>query len=344
MGTFKMNIEKEHITITDIARMAGVSITTVSRVLNKSNKVKEDTRDRVQQVIDETHFIPSASAKVLVNKKSNLVGLLIPDILNPFYSELILGVETVLNAHGYSLFLCITDEEKKKNDLYIRHILEKDMSGVIVLSADYSGSRYAEEMEKRMKIVSVQANTHGVNRVDCDNFGGTYLIVNRLIERGHTKIAFLGYNFGLFNLRDRLEGYKRALSDHHIPLRDEYIAEGHPRGNPGYELAQRMLGLPEPPTAIHCMNEYIAMGVYMALEENHVEIPKDMSVTGFDGLQFTRFLRPRLETVSQNVVQMGKTAAEMMVRSIENPEEEQRSVVLPAPIIPGDSVGLPAAR
>ena len=331
--------ETKKITINDIAKMANVSITTVSRVLNNNEGVSKKTRRKVQQVIRSVDYTPSDIARGLATNSSNTIGLLIPDIMNSYYAELIRSIEAKISAAGFSLLLCITNEEAAKEEAYINDMIRRRVSGLIILSTKIESEALLKRMNSAMKVVSVDADIPGVDRISVESEQGTYRMIRHLLECGHRKIGFIGYQFGLSSLQKRLKGYYRALEEYGVPVQQKYVMEGCPTGNPGYELTLKMLDLADPPTAIHCINEYCASGAYMALAERGVKIPQGMSVTAFDGLQASRLLVPKLTTMAMPVYAMGEAAAQLLIQSILGEDNRaHKEYMFPVEFIDGESV------
>jgi len=338
------NQMKEHLTIGDIARIAKVSKTTVSRVINNSSLVNKQTKKKVLKVIEEMNFTPNALARSLTKKTNKTIGFLIPDILNPFYMEIIQSIEEVVSKQGFSMYLCVTNQDPKKEEFYLNEMLERRTSGLIVVCTSINNSELLEKARKNIKMVSIHADIEGVDKIDTTGEQGTFEIIEHLISLGHKKIGFIGYRFDIVALNNRLLGYKKALEKHRIPIRDEYILEGTVLGNSGYYMTNKLLDLDDPPTAIHCFNEYLAMGAYMAISERNLKIPQDISLTGFDDLFMSKLIRPRLTTVSQPISTMGQIAGELLIKNIlEGAKPVSQSIVLPTKLIIRDSTAPPRA-
>lgn len=325
-------------TIADIARLAGVSVSTVSRVLNNNSEVSKATRKKVLSVIADNDYRPSEAARGLVNQSSRIISVLIPDITNYYYAELISSVETVISQNGYTLFLCLTNGDPAKEEYYLKEMLGHRSIGLLVLSTRISNSQLLEKVRDSMEIVAVEADVPNVDTVRCDNEMGTYDVVSHLISCGHRDIAFLGYQFYLTGLQQRLQGYKRALREHSIPVREELIFEGKSSGNQGYFMTKQLLERKKRPTAIHCMNEYLAAGAYEAIFSSGLSIPEDISVSAFDNLESSRLFRPALTTAGIPINHMGIIATGLLINKIaEKTEAPPQLITFPASLIVRDS-------
>lgn len=324
----KFNSKDQNITIKDIAQIADVSISTVSRVLNDSDLVGKKTKKRVQKIIQEYDFIPNNMARGLLKKTSKAIALIIPDISNPYFAELFHGVEDGVNPHGYSIFLCNSNYSHKKESDYIKEMAERRVDGLIIVSAYINDRGIIHNLNKKMRIVTVQTQIEGIDGVQTNVEQGTMDSIEYLIKLGHSKIAFICLDTKEND--KRYKAYMRALEQNDISVRQEYIYEGHMRGNVGYEAAKYLLELPDPPTAVQTFNDYIAFGVYTATMEKGLKIPEDLSVVGFDDVAVGKLLNPPLTTVSQPIYTMGEVAADLLFKNIiDGPKPVPREVILP---------------
>lgn len=337
-----MKKEKQNITsvrISDVAKLAGVSISTVSRVMNGSDKVNKETAKKVQEVVDMVGYMPNEIARGLATKNNKLIGMLIPDIFNGYYAELTTYIEPLLSVRGYSLQLCITSGDSDKVAYYFDDLLRRRAAGAIILSSKITDRRLISRVKNNMAVVAVEGDVEDVDCIRVENEKGTYDAVENLILNGHKKIGFVGYHFATKGLQERLTGYKHALTDFNIPICDDYIVDEMSNSNPGYEATMRLMSLPNPPTAIQCINEYCARGVYMALMERGIRIPDDVSVSGFDGQANIRVLNPRLTTAAIPMQDMAEMAVNMLMVSIQSGISTVRhTVVFPVELRHGDSV------
>lgn len=306
----------KHITIKDIAQKANVGISTVSRVLNSSAPVSKQTKKKVLSAIGQMNYIPNEMARGLVKKNSMSIGFMMPEIQNPFYPEIIQSIEDVTSKQGFSLSLYITNQDPNKEKYYLDEMYARRMSGVIIICTSIQDKELIKKVQQHMEILSIHADIDDVDYIDTDGRKGTREIVNYLISLGHRKIGFIGYKFNITALNNRLLGYQDALKEHGIEVNSDYIIEGFALGNPGYETAKRLLQLKDRPTAVHCFNEYVALGAYAAIKEAKLRIPEDISVTGYDNLNIAGLVSPTLTTVAQPIAMMGKIASEMLIKNI----------------------------
>lgn len=335
----------KHYTMSDIAKKANVSLSTVSRVLNESAPVKEETRKAVMEVIEQYDYIPNAFARGLVTNSSKSIGFMIPDILNPFYPQLIQSVDNVTSANGFFLELYITRMQSKKVHYYLNEMISRRTGGVIVMCSKIEDLEYICKVKQHLHIVSIQSDIENVDFIDTNSEEGTYKIIEHLIELGHQQIAFIGYYLDISALSKRVSGYKRAMNDHGLEINEDYIIEGEGFGDTGYVMTKKLLSLPNPPTAIHCFNEYMATGAYRAINEANLKIPDDISVTGFDNLSFSKIMNPPLTTVSQPVNSMGTLAGELLVKNIMNGHiGTHQSITLPTEVVIRSSTAPPKKR
>jgi LacI family transcriptional regulator len=311
------------ITIYDVAKKANVSISTVSRVFNNSPLVSSKTRKKVQKVIDEMGFVPSSIARSLVSASSKTIGLIVSDITNPFFADTIDGIESVLHSEGFSVFLCDTRYNREREANYINQMLEKRVDGIIIFSADISGIELLTGIKNELPIVSIQSAFKEVDCVNTTDEEGAYEAVDFLIKSGHRKIAFLVYDYDNSTITNTMKGYLRAHDDEGIPVNDDYIIKMKFNPNAGYYMAKELLESHPEVTAIFAYNDMIAIGAYMAIYQKGLKIPDDISVVGYDDIEMASIISPGITTVSQPFYEMGRTAAELLLKRI---KEEDRSI------------------
>ncbi len=333
---------KKKYTIRDIAKVANVSHMTVSRVLNKDPQVRETTRTKVSDVIAELDYEPDARARAFVTKKSHLLGLVVSDISNPFYAELSRGIEDKAFKMGYNVIFCSSDEQTRRTEACVKHMLRTGVDGFIFASAHLKEPAVEKLIAEGFPTVLVNRKLRGsdYHYVVCNNFQGAYDITQYLLSLGYRKIAIISGHSHLSTGLDRLKGYQKALEDKRIALRLDYIIEGPFTPETGYNAAKKLLALEDRPEAIFAGNDYIARGVMEAVEELGLSIPEDVALTGFDNTTFAAKGGTKLTTVSQEIYDMGDLAVQILVDTIERKGlEYTHNVVLKAKITVRESCG-----
>lgn len=334
--------QKKYVTLKDVAEKVGLSISAVSKILSGSLDFKEETRTTVFEAAQEIGYRPNALARSITNKGGyQTIGFFVPNIMNPFFAELVNEVEKRLSRHGFILMLCIFDDDATKMSKFLQMLIETRAVGCIV-----AGSREDECAEdfraarSFLNMVSIQADVDGIDRVDVTDEAGTYEMISYLIKEGHQKIGFLGYRFDISVLNNRLNGYYKALRDNQLPIEEQYIIEGAHDNQTIYECTQQLLALPERPTAIHCINEFVAASAYLAIKDAGLSIPEDISVTGFDGITISKLLSPKLTTIQDPIDMLASIAVDMLVDQVEHPDQyrEPKQVYVQHRFLMGDSV------
>jgi LacI family transcriptional regulator len=306
-------------TIAEIAAKAGVSIPTVSRVLNNRPDVAAETRERVERVIKESGFIRSRVANALRKGSSGIVDLVVTDLATPYTIEIVRGVEEVLARTELRLALSVTHHSVQNEQHWLTKIIDGSTDGAILVLA-YGQSKWLEELH-RHKIPFVVVDHQGelgadVPSVGATNWRGGRDATEHLISLGHRRIAIISGLATMSSSKDRIAGYRSALEDAGIPIDPELIRPGEFTQKTGYEQACALLELAEPPTAIFAGADMQAMGVYSALRARGVSIPNEVSVVGFDDVPMASIVTPTLTTVRQPLLEMGRVATTMLVRMI----------------------------
>lgn len=345
-----MNTKHKNMTIQQVAKLAGVSPSTVSRVLNNSAPVNEKTKTKILDIIKEYSYTPNIMARNLKRNTQKNIGFIITDLMQPFFVRLVRAIEQTAYEHGYSLSLCISNYNPEKERTYISELITRQADGLLVIASSVENIDIINLAKTKMEVVSLQANIDNVDQVGTTDEQGTYEVIKHLLGLGHTRIAFLGYRLELTCLKNRLDGYKRAFMEAKIPLQEDMIFSDFPHIDIGYNLAKKVLSLPNPPTAIHCMNEYVLLGVYKALEELHIKVPEDLSVTSFDRQIMQDYLTPIFTTSEQDVDLMGKMATELLIENIKRARQGhiskvdsfiKKNVVIPTKFRLGNSTAPP---
>ncbi|ADK80298.1 LacI family DNA-binding transcriptional regulator [Sediminispirochaeta smaragdinae] len=307
------------VTIKDIARMCGVSVTTVSRVLNnKTESIGKDTVVRIRKKIEELGYRPNSVARSMITGRSHTVGLVVPDVRNPFFSELARGVEDFMNKREYGVFLCNTDSSLDKERQYIDLLKGKFTDGIIFTTQNKNelGQYFGNFIMHDFPVVLIERYIDGMDAVPgiyVDNRGGAEKLCDFIIGKGHRGIACIAGPFLTTNARLRLEGYKDSLRKHGIAVEDRLIIESNYRYSGGYRAMKELLEQQKGRfTAVFACNDLMAYGAYKALEEEGLSVPQEMSLAGFDNIKFPEVLRPRITSVDLPAYEMGGKAAEML--------------------------------
>ncbi|HJV46364.1 MAG TPA: catabolite control protein A [Bacillota bacterium] len=320
------------ITIYDVAREAGVSMATVSRVVNGNPNVKPTTRKKVLGAIERLGYRPNAVARGLASKKTTTVGVVIPDIANAFFAELARGIDDIASMYKYNIILCDSDQRVEKEVHLINTLLEKQVDGIV-----FMGQEITDEHIQVFNTSSVPVVLAGTKEksgehpsVNIDHISGGYDATMRLISGGHSRVAMVTGPFvdplgGL----ERFEGYRNALNDQNIPFREEYVLGGDFTYESGLAAAQKFMQLPERPTAIFAASDEMAVGVIHGIQDLGMNVPEDVEVIGYDNIRLAEMVRPRLTTVVQPMYDIGAVAMRLLTKYMNNEKVEDHIVVLP---------------
>ncbi len=329
-----------------IAQLAGVSLGTVSHVLNGTVKVRDPLRQRVLEAVQSTGYQPSQLARGLRKDKTNILAMIIPDILNPFFPGVVRGAEDVAFAKGYRLVLCNTDNNHEKEMAHVKALQAYLPSGLIVIPSDFS--ELAAETDTFRKagsaVVCVDRrprNWEG-DSVTINNAGGAFDAASYLISLGHRRLAAITGPLHLTNSQDRLNGFKRALRQAGLEIPAGYLQETTFDRAGGYAKARILLRMVPRPTAILACNDMIALGALLAIREERLRCPEDISLIGFDGLDLTEITSPQLSSVYQSPYQLGAEAVQLALDRLEHRTAPPRRVVLKTELKIRESVAPPA--
>jgi len=329
--------EKMKITIKDIARMAGVSTATVSKVLNrKDEKISAPTRERIFKLVDEYNYVPNRIASSLVTKKTKTLGLIIPNIANPFFPEIARGAEDLANEKGYNLILCNTDDRLEKEESYIDMLEEKMVDGIIFTASSQRNDKLERLGRVRVPVITVDREVEGLatqGKIVVDNIQGAYEAGTYLVDAGYKKIIHITGPLTSKPARDRLKGLKDALEDKKIYFDDNRVYSNEFRSEWGYYAISEIIKENIEFDAIFCGNDLIAIGVLKALKENKIKVPENVGLVGFDDIYMAQMLDPELTTVSQPNYEMGYKSAEMLIYMIENKLKEADPIILKTKLV-----------
>jgi len=304
----------------DIAKEAGVSLTTVSHVVNATRRVKPQTLQKVQAAMDALGYQPNAIAKSLRRGKTLTIGVLVTDISNPFFSELVRGIEDTVRNYGYSVIQGSSDEDPRRQDQYLRLFTAQQVDGLIIVPAGEDSTMLRTLQERDLPIVSVDRRPMGLNGpwVGIDNVAAAEQAVSHLLDHGHERIGIVTGLHGLSTSEERRMGYYRAYKKHHLTIDKDLIKEGDSRVASARRHTHELLALADPPTALVPMNNLMTLGTLLALREAQVHCPKDIALIGFDDHVWAELLTPPLTVVRQPIREIGNKAAELLVACLCN--------------------------
>lgn len=306
-------------TIQDVARRAGVSIATVSRVINRiDHKVKKKTRERVLKAISDLDYRPNALARGLLMKKSMTVGLIIPDISNPYYAEIVRGIQDVADQKGYDIILLNTDRRPERIVKAIHLLREKIADGVIFSGGVISGFGPLSALkELRERVVVIGRHDVNFPAAMVDNIGGATQAIQHLIDLGHRRIAYIGGPEDSYAMIDRLKGCQTAHAQNGIEMDRSLIRWGQLTVESGMTDTESLLETKDPPTAIFAGNDWKAFGAIHAARKRGLKVPEDLAVVGFDNIQLADFFDPSLTSVEIPRYELGARTMEMLVDLID---------------------------
>lgn len=331
-------------TIRDVALLAGVSPMTVSRVVNGSPNVKEETRRRVQEAIAELGYLPNSLARGLTRQTSGAIGLVVPDIVDPFFTLILRGAEDVARRSGYHVLLCNTRGELGQENAYLEDLISNRVDGIIIAPVnDQSRRNLTLLTQNGVPFVLVDRMVPGVDSdvVQGDSSGGSRQLVEYLIGLGHRRIAHITESRNVSTARDRLSGYSEALAAAGIPFDPELVIEGQAANSQGgYEATSRLLDANLRPTALFAVNNLTAVGAVMAIRERGLNVPDDVAVACFDDIELAALLCPFLTVMAQPAETFGTLAMQLLLDRINGrATDRRRMVVLPADLIVRESSG-----
>jgi LacI family transcriptional regulator len=315
-----------NVTIKDIARETNVSFATVSRAFNNKYGVRPETRARILEVAKRLNYSPNGIARGLVNKRTKSIGLIIPDITNPYFPEVARGIEEGAKEQGYSVFLCNTNWEQDRQAQYIELLAEKRVDGLVIAPVSNAVDPAQERLFNSIPIVYVDRPPQNTpcSYVVIDNIRGGFIATRHLIEAGYRKIGFIGAVEQSMPNDERLEGFKMAMERYGLPIEERHIKLGHFTQEAGTNLVREMIGAGDYPRAIFAENDLLALGVIEGVRSMGLAVPADVAVVGFDDIHFASFENVQLTTVCQPKYEMGKTAVRILLEEISEKEHAAR--------------------
>lgn len=322
--------------ISDVVRLSGVSKSTVSRVINDYPHISRDKKERVLKAMEQLGYVPNPSARRLRGQLTTTVGVIVPRIVNPFFSYLVDAIEKVGYEKGYQTLICQSNEDKDKELWFLNLLKTRQVDGIILTSLE-NDWKLIEPFTEYGPIVlcNEYVNNAAVPTVRLDQYKGAYIGVKHLIERGHRKIVYC--TGGLFTDfgkdKDRNRGYQKALEEAGIAVNPNWILVNQHTIEDGKKVMEHILEMKDRPTAVFTGSDEIAGGLMVAARENGFSIPDDLAIIGFDDHPMSRLLNPGLTTIRQPVDQMGRKAMELLIELLNNPDQSTAGYELPIELV-----------
>lgn len=320
----------------DIANLAKVSTSTVSHVINNDRYVSPSIREKVELAIKQLNYIPSAIARSLKSNKTYTVGMLITTSSNPFYSEVVKGVENSCYERGYNLILCNTEGDHQRMLDNFEHLLQKRVDGLLAMCTE-TQSIPQQIFDRYPKLPMVMMDWSPFNDV-CDtiqdnSFYGATIAMQYLVDQNYQRIACITGPLNNTQAQFRLQGYRTALKEANLPIIEGYEVQGDFQFASGVTAMQNLLNLPILPQAVFCSNDAMAIGAYQALYQNGLEVGKDIAIIGYDDIEIAQYMTPPLTTIHQPKKELGQLAVEMLLNRFLNPSQSPQIIKLKPKLI-----------
>lgn len=320
-------------TLTDIAHATGYSVSTVSRVLHdeiRKYKISDETTATIRAAAEKLGYTPNKLARGLRLRKTQQIGVIVPDVSNPFFATMVKSVSKEARKAGYSIIVSDADEDSSIEEESLQALLENRVDGLLIAAVGLQDAHIRALRPSRMPLVLLDRWAADVeaDAISVNNEKGGYLATEHLLREGHRRIAFVAGLRGTNTNEGRLQGYLRAMKEAEVPVRDEYVLGDDFGTLNGYIETKSLLQLPDPPTAIFAAGDLIALGVLKALKEEGKTIPKEISLVTFDDPSFASYLSPPLTAVEQPIETMGEMGVKLLLRRMRTPDAEFKHVLL----------------
>ncbi|MDA3939989.1 MAG: LacI family DNA-binding transcriptional regulator [Spirochaetia bacterium] len=327
------------VTIKDIARHSGVSVSTVSRVLNKKPDVNTETELRVNKAIKKLGYSPSSVARGLVLKRSNVLGFVVPDITNPNFPELARGVVEKARQYGYSVIFFDTNHDNKVEKEAINLLRSKQVDGIIVSFSEANQVELGKLKEEKFPAVQIYRKSPNsvISTIAIDNVDSAYKAVKYLLSLGHKQIGHLTTGISTLSGAERLEGYQKAYKESGLVYRDEWIFSGSHCADTGYDGMKIFLDQKEPVTAVFASHDLMAVGAYEAVFEKGLTIPGDISIMGHDNIEISRLVHPKLTTIDTYKDKLGQAGVELLLEEMAERSRINREIIFKTELVVRDS-------
>lgn len=318
------------ITIYDVAEKAGVSIATVSKVINNTGRISEKTRKKVMQIMDELEYQPSVVASALSGKSTFTIGLTLPDLANPYFAELARAIEDQGRKHGFNVFICSTDNDADKEEEYYQLFMKKRVDGIIMVSRDKQNVVVKKILSEKVPLVMIAREIFSapVTSVMVDDYYGGMQAGQHLLQQGHQSIAVIVENLTELGSKERLRGCVDAMKEAQLELDPQLVIEGGYTLESGKAAMKQLLQQEQVPTAVFACNDILAIGAIQAVREDELKVPDDISIVGYDNTILATIIDPPLTTVAQPMQEIGERSVALLVQQIQSKETVRQRVLL----------------
>lgn len=315
-------------TVKDVAEKSGVSVSTVSHVINGTRFVSEELKAKVREAMDHLDYKPNLAARTLRTKRSNILGLIIADITNPYYSEMAWNIEYLGNLQNYTVMLCNSEGKPLKEEFYINRLLEMQADGIIIISSKIHQEKLEEMVGNDLPVILIDKHDAGIHMdlISIDEFEGGKLATEHLIALGHQRIACInGVSENYLNIH-RLRGYQTTMENAGLEIDGRYMISSDFDVVAGFRNAQNLLEMDKRPTAIFATGDLIAYGVIQAAFQMGIQVPQDLSVVGFDDVYLSKYFIPPLTTIKQPIYEISEAAVDCFFDRMENSQKTGRTI------------------
>lgn len=329
----------------DVAERAGVSVTSVSHVVNQTRVVSAEVRQRVLMAMEELGYHPNALARSLRRKETHTIGVIMTNSADPFFAEMTRGVEDTCFEHGYNIMLCNSDGDLSKELFYTQVLTEKRVDGILFLAAGGQSTHHIRTLQERgtpLVVVDRHLPDLAIDTVLIDNARGGWLATQHLIDLGHQRIGCVSGPSDITLSAERITGYRLALEQAGLPLDETLIVKGDFQYESGYQAAQQFLARPQPPSAIFACNDLMAVGAMNSVAKLGWHVPAQLSIIGFDDIRLASFVNPPLTTIAQPKYEMGTLATTMLLERIGRPDMPLGRKLLDTHLIVRESTAPPS--
>lgn len=324
-------------TLFDVAKLANVSKSTVSRVVSNTGSVKKETRERILAAMEQLNYHPNYFAQAMKTNRSQSIAILVPDYGNPFFADIIKSVEQITNPKGFLTFVCETGEDGSREYRMIREVFERRIEGIIF----WSYNKIAENIEllkqidQKVPVIFMDPMMQEVanSLVTADGFQGTYNAVAYLARSGRKRIAYIKGPDKYMVTHERYQGYLQALDDFDLQKKSQFIYRGDFHIQSGFKAAEYFSNLTIPPDAVISATDYMAIGAVHYFNQNNLSIPDDIAIIGFDNISLATLIQPQLSTIALPICELGKQAACVLLERIASPTVKSRQLMLDCELI-----------